>query len=444
MGFAWQPRASRLFHATAARLAEALPVALWYFFDEDGLRRCELHRGGGPLFDAYCARCEAAHALGPDDAMRDERWAQGGLAFLERELRAAERSMNEGRVIPNRYATLDLGSDGLAYAASHADRLSSSAFAGYVDAFFPDGAGRCASLEALAARVREVAADLTGGPQATALVGGRSRWIAQDVAWRLLQVAEDTDGDAAAELSRMVKALADAPNDQGVAAAVDAYGALTADFELPEAADVFAVGYELLGDVGRSTGQITSGIRSGLPATTVFLGDDLAMTVGQFSKEDPTVRLPLGRRFSDWLGRAQHPATPLAGYEAALAHAPAPDLEALTLAPDRLGLEGVDSASLSDCAILVRAPWDVVGYASAVDAGRKPRMKPSATSVVVTRAADGDVLVVPVSEDDAAALAARGPVTARDQLMALGAVSPRPVAAPEGAQGRVVKSRRYG
>ncbi|HIN85132.1 MAG TPA: hypothetical protein EYN06_01535, partial [Myxococcales bacterium] len=37
VGFAWQPGAGRFFHALSARLAEVLPVALWYFFDEAGL-----------------------------------------------------------------------------------------------------------------------------------------------------------------------------------------------------------------------------------------------------------------------------------------------------------------------------------------------------------------------------------------------------------------------
>ena len=44
VGFAWRPDATPLFHATAARLAELLPVALWYFFDEALLTRCPDHQ----------------------------------------------------------------------------------------------------------------------------------------------------------------------------------------------------------------------------------------------------------------------------------------------------------------------------------------------------------------------------------------------------------------
>ena len=42
VGFAWRPGASTLFHALAARMAEVLPVALWYFFDEAHLKRCPI------------------------------------------------------------------------------------------------------------------------------------------------------------------------------------------------------------------------------------------------------------------------------------------------------------------------------------------------------------------------------------------------------------------
>jgi hypothetical protein len=133
----------------AARLAEALPVTLWYFLDEDGLARCPDH--DGPLFDAYCERCEAAHAGGPGP--RRPEWIERGQAFLTRELAAVRRSAREGRMVPNRYATLDLGSDGLAYAASHRARLESPEFERWVELFCPPGSGHHASLEALEARV---------------------------------------------------------------------------------------------------------------------------------------------------------------------------------------------------------------------------------------------------------------------------------------------------
>ena len=83
VGFAWRPDASILFHALAARLAEVLPVALWYFFDEIDLLRCPRHVGSGALFDLLCPACEAlagtAHPRRPEgDAFRERYLASDG------------------------------------------------------------------------------------------------------------------------------------------------------------------------------------------------------------------------------------------------------------------------------------------------------------------------------------------------------------------------------
>ena len=87
-GFAWRPGATPLFHALSARLSEVVPVALWYFFDEAGLRRCPDH--DGPLFGLYCPACEAAATQGPRPlTARDEAALADGLAFVDRELASA-------------------------------------------------------------------------------------------------------------------------------------------------------------------------------------------------------------------------------------------------------------------------------------------------------------------------------------------------------------------
>ncbi|MEC9072019.1 MAG: hypothetical protein VX938_06550, partial [Myxococcota bacterium] len=85
VGFGWRPGASRLFLALAARLAEALPVALWYFLDEAGLQRCHAHRGDGPLHGRYCSACEEAARGGSLVSDGDaERWRAEGVRFVER------------------------------------------------------------------------------------------------------------------------------------------------------------------------------------------------------------------------------------------------------------------------------------------------------------------------------------------------------------------------
>ena len=146
-GFAWRPGASPFFHALAAWAAEVLPVALWYFFDEADLQRCPEHQGQGPLFSNFCRACEEAASHGPGPT--DEGWWTRGEAFVANQLDAIRRSMGSGRMQPQRYVTLDLASDGLAYAAAHSARLNSEAFHILMEHFEPT----CRDLEGYLARI---------------------------------------------------------------------------------------------------------------------------------------------------------------------------------------------------------------------------------------------------------------------------------------------------
>src|SRR5690606_27464471 len=113
-----------LFHALAAWLAELLPVALWYFFDEADLARCPRHQRAGPLFQTYCEACERAALAGPREPDRESRrLLREGRRYVERELRAIARSRRLGRAEGTRFATIDLAEDALQYAAAHGARL---------------------------------------------------------------------------------------------------------------------------------------------------------------------------------------------------------------------------------------------------------------------------------------------------------------------------------
>ncbi|MBT9561243.1 MAG: hypothetical protein IV100_34940 [Myxococcales bacterium] len=410
LGFAWRPGAPPLFHALAARLAEALPVTLWYFLDEDGLARCQDH--DGPLFDAYCERCEAVHAAGTGP--RRPEWIERGQVFLARELDAVRRSAREGRMIPNRYATLDLGSDGLAYAASHRARLDSPELERWVELFCPPGSGHHLSLEALEARVIEVAADLMGEGRASPLMPtvaegtARDLWIAQDVGYRLLQIRADTDGDAADALDDLVEALAATPAE--LEGHIDAYAALADEYEMPPAEEVFAVGYPLPLGLGRSVRQIAEGLETAAPNTLGLLGERLDEVVGAFVTADPVVRRPLAQRFARVLAdlgargdALLADAADLARFEAALGGPPAPDLEALTL------VETVDDVSgavvLSPAARLLRFDWDVPGYIDGLIT-RDDRRQP--TSLLLAPNAEREVVVIPLEEAEAAVLDSAG------------------------------------
>ena len=342
VGFAWRPDASSFFHALAARLSELLPVVLFYFFDEAHLRRCEDHEDGGPLFGVFCRACERVSRLGgPRDGDRRphpnaERFIQEGFSFLKRELAAVAKSLRLGRPIASPWANLDLCSDGLAYAAAQGPRLASPQFRRYMAQFFGSHCGRHDSLEALEARILEVAGALCGETAATPWQGDSWLWACQDVGWRLLEVLSEAEGEAAAELDRLVTGLAERPDEEGLRYSLNAYAALCDDYVLPPPETLFSVGYALPGGLGFSHRQICDGVVSACPRSWELLaaeqGDRLAGLLSDFVAWDRPRREFLGRRFALWLEEMGfHRQAEVAALEAAIAHAPPADGAALSL-----------------------------------------------------------------------------------------------------------------
>lgn len=336
VGFAWKPGASDFFHATAGRLAELLPVALWYGFDEACLRRCERHAGGGALFRTHCAECERVASA---DAAGSIEGIEVGLRYLDRELAAVERSRRTGTVVPHRFATLDLAEDGVAYAAAHRERLASPQMEAWAQRFLPVGAGRLESLDALIERLLNVAAALVGEvplpPRVPSPVAGRYLWTVQDLAWRISVVQADCEGEAAAALDGLLDRLSAAvpacltgdakAASAALTAAGQEYVALNEEFELALPADVFALGYgnaELPpGDDGAA--QLLSEGLATCSVDSLERLDDPAAAVRNLLVRDRMSprRVPLARRWAESLDG--EPAD-LARYEAMVTTLPMP------------------------------------------------------------------------------------------------------------------------
>lgn len=332
VGFGWRADATPFWLALAGRLGEAVPVALWYFLDEAFLRRCPDHADAGALFGAGCAACERAAGPDPDDPHAAARLADGAR-FLDGELAAVARSRRLGRPVPHRWATLDLATDGIAYAAAHGPRLRSAPFQRWVEAFAVRDGGWSEELDRLEARVDALGRHLLGGPPPAPLApdpeAGRARWVAQDLGWRLLTVAEETEGAAATGLLELVDRLAalTAPEppalDATLRAVIAGYRALAAEWVLPPAAEAFAVGHPLPDGLGSHVPGLLRGVRSATPLTARALGRPLRRHVAAFAGADLAHpdRALLADRWADWLGRAPgvSPAVrDLARYEAAL------------------------------------------------------------------------------------------------------------------------------
>lgn len=402
VGTAWRPDATPLFHATAARLAELLPVVLWYALDEIGLARCEDHAGDGALHRAFCPACEAVAAARRPSAAETERWLREADTFLDRELAAIARTRRLGRPVPHRWGPIDLTSDGLAYAAAHGRRLDSEAFRFFAETF---GVGY-RTLDDLEARVIEVARAIAEG---TPLPAAPAPWIAQDLAWRVLQVAETAAPSAREALRALVPQLADGRVEQVLAD----WPALAREHHLPDAETVFAVGYDLPHGLGRSVAQVREGLATVTPLALELVEESGAPWLAAFVSEDPPARRPLGDRFADWLAARQPAIAELARFESALRHAGG-DGVAGSLGPDGGGpwrlARGVrvlvcnrDPTVLAE-RVDVGEVWACVDGEAVVLQGDVPPVDP--LGLLVARDAHGEVLVLECSPEAAEAWAA--------------------------------------
>jgi len=362
VGFAWHEEASSLYMAVAARLAEVVPVALWYFWDEAWLKRCPRHahqRVAGP---AWCPDCEvAARETFVHDDSHAERWLREGMDFVEREVAASLATIRSGRPVFTPWAHIDLMSDGLAYASAHAARLRSPEFQSWIARFgsvHGERGGWFEDLERFAARVLAVARAIVNSDELMPWVFGKqpAALKASDVAGRLLHVGADTDGDCWVELDGLVVGLA-AAYTKGDSAGIEAalgecaagYAELHAEYELPEAEEVFAIGQRISPEFGFGIAQIRAGLETACARTLALLGDEADAVVAAFATGDEPSRAFLGRRFAAFLGagKAGEVATALADVatlEAAIAHAAPPDVVELSLGWDGASPDGLKLA----------------------------------------------------------------------------------------------------
>jgi hypothetical protein len=361
VGFAWRPDATPLFHATAGRLAELVPVVLWYFLDEIGLRRCPRH--AEPQFRTFCPACARAAARGaaivdPDRAIELLRDAR---RFVDRELAAVARTVRTGTLHPHVHGSLDLCSDGIAYAAAHGVRLGSRAFRIWAE-HFPTGEapGAADRLDALVARAEAVLAAITTGAPLAPRAGGASGHAAKDLAQRILQVVADRPSAELRAATTLVRRLAEgAP----AAAVAEAYAERADRYGWVAVEDVFATGYPLDGVDTRSVAAIREGLGTVTPLVLELAADAGLDVVPDFVRADPWVRVPLGLRFAGWL--AEHHPGPVADigrFEASL-RAAGGEADARVLGPEGTGLRWVEGA------VRLSFAADVPTFAERVETG---------------------------------------------------------------------------
>ena len=321
IGFAWRPDASPFFHSLSARLCEVLPVALWYFFDEIDLVRCDEHQKIGPLFGAHCPACEAAAERPTTGVVVRPELKEAGIRFVEQELAAVARSRRLGRPLSHRFATLDLTSDAIAWTAANRNRLAAPEFAWFRELFLGPRQGAFSDLDEMESRIFEVMNALTGRGVAQPLEGGRSLWIAQDLAWRFLLIAMECEGEVIDHLHGLIEQLAEKPTPETIEHSLNVYTALNDEWYLPEPADVYALGYPVAGHHGASLRQLSTGIQQSCPNTCALLGDSLPEIVEAFARADQPTRTPIARRFASFLeANAPGSTADVARYESSVGH----------------------------------------------------------------------------------------------------------------------------
>ncbi len=416
VGTAWRPGASRLFHATAGRLAEIVPVALWYFLDEIGLRRCPRHTG--PLYRAHCPACEraAAEGAGPIEPVAARRALRHARDYVEQELDAVAATLRAGVPVHHVHGSLDLCSDGLAYAASHGPRLDSEGFAAWADRYLQPTVGGYSSLDALRDRVVEVFLHLAAGEPLPGRGASAAHWVRQDLTGRVLQGLHG-DGEASAPIWDLLDA-------DRLEEAIHAYAELADALGGQHPADVFAPGYPLMSGVGCGVDQVEEGLHTVVPMTLQLAEDAELDLVEALVEADLPRREPLGLRFARWLeGHAQPHVAALARYEAML-RAAGGEADLVTLG-DGEGLRWAEGVQRWTGA------FDPVAWAEAVDAGSvegldeggvlaaaPPDDEP--TALVMGRGEDGELVLVSVPVEVAGDDPSGLDEGMREELLALG------------------------
>jgi hypothetical protein len=402
VGFAYKPAATMLFHVLAAWLAELLPVALWYFFDEADLARCPRHHHAGPLFQTYCEACERAALAGPREPDRETaRLLREGRRYVERELAAIARSRRLGRAEGTRFATIDLAEDAIQYAAAHAPRLRASEMERFAAQFFARSQGLHDSLEALEARAVALCDALTERGVFAPWRASRWDWAAQDIGYRMLSLRAGQTGALCGDLDALIDALAQDRSEQGLVGCMRGYEGLYAEARskrrakpaLPSPERLFAVGYGLPEGYGRDEAQIGEGIGSACPSTFEALGKQAATCVRAFVASDEPERTPLGKRFARYLARERPGAVAeLCALEAAITHVPIRPAWADCLDP----FEGRGGAfALAPAVEIVLVTHDVVGVTPGKASKAQKLAEPRALLVLRRSGQPVDILELP-------------------------------------------------
>lgn len=300
LGFSWVEGQDVFYHALASRLSEALPVALFYFFDEVGGRRCERHQFSSVVFPKDCNDCLDLAKQGEGQWDSQDLHCKLGLDFLDREIQAVKRSLSTGRVYENQFMGLNLTTDAMFYAKKQQARLQYPLSLRLLEEFYQPNHLVHYSIDSLITRTEELATALCQQDLTFSDVNQMSDTKAwqMDVAWRLINMAcwvENTEIYPAIEELVFDLLLKD---DSSLVSCIEQYEKLCEQYELIPPSDLFSVGYTLDLGYGYSLQQIKDGLASQYPELEEVVVSDTI--IEGFPREAALERKALGDRLVDY------------------------------------------------------------------------------------------------------------------------------------------------
>lgn len=207
--FFWSPEMTRFEAYVGARIAELLPVAHWYGYDEILRPRCPKHKGQ-LLYRMSCPDCEALSGRPywetdvSDARLLDQsRLAEARAAsYLATELAAINAEMDSGRRVWTHHPRLDGASDAEGYLKGHHNRLTAWSFGATVEHFLVAGVDYQDTVAGLRDNMLSVQSALLHDPLSFDAETAERRYmrrVLRDLGYRTFVALEWLDEGSAAE-----------------------------------------------------------------------------------------------------------------------------------------------------------------------------------------------------------------------------------------------------
>jgi vacuolar-type H+-ATPase subunit H len=291
-GFAWNPNFTYFEMAIAARLAELIPVIVFYYWDEAFTKRCSKHREQAS-YGKLCFECEKLAEINLEDPISEKLMKEADI-FFNSELMSIKKSIKENKFDFNPYWKLDLMSDAISYTKHQTKRLKSPEFHEFIEKFHPDNTGYFKSIEEYLNHIETLYKKMKELKPLSKYAGNRDLWISQDMAWRFISFQLTSNSESVKdECNIFIDELAENKNIETIQKCIEDYWQIynqnEDEFLHPDM--LFGLGYQVDKDHGKSFSMIESGLISSVGPALEYMTikhdiDSLEMIVNFISVDD--------------------------------------------------------------------------------------------------------------------------------------------------------------